>query len=1061
MRNKFQSSVLIIVILLFFEASIPLFGYSYSWDLRTDYPFVVPQLDQFDITADLISRMNRVDANYTITPTNPSGTGITAAQLQQIKEIAYDKYAIVRNSQTGQVTGRLIILDGEGDYNKPTVNPDAPAGFNSDWLPDMATIDSLYKKCSTAQKATIELVYRDMVELWLNVECFPGSGVFIFSGNGYSWRDYAYKCLNMSHTLPEPVRQYLGLSLFYYSGGGNLLSSETNPVSSTDLYHNIYHTMFKALSVMNDDAFKWQVLHTVCHQLDKAIIGTQADNCLITLDGGIIHHWGHHIHYASYSFLDMVKIHRILAEAGFTSPLTPQAVVRFRKAALAWSWTDTNGNFPVHYNMRPTYPSKVITGGKSLGNTVAFLKGVAELTAAYRYQDSTQIEHDLEMAYPAIVKAGQHNNALPIQWQDISLPVPASDPQENWYLLNGHLSFQVNGSAAHRRENWMASIRGAHIFRRGGEAYDEMGKPDHFHEMSMRGSLLLITEGFNGRMPNCADSGYYFEGWDHNYYPNVTNYIGDLEDHLYWRSRAYFSGKATQAGGANLFDNGVWFYIPSDGTCRKSAFFFDKRITLVTSEITFSDKGQPVVTGLIQQGHSNFVNNSINLDGTVHSGTGSWTMAAGGDHHLVDINGNAYYIHPNTSTPMIKAERGVQSWPYGLSEYYIGPGIMPSYIYKDEFITDVRAGYFSYSTGNYSKVYFDHGSHPVNDTIVYSVLVKPQAGELDTFVNNMKTPGNEPLKLDTSNNRHLLYDVASNSYAAVLFTDNQSINQGGLVSASRMGAYIWQNTGTTLRFSCGSSYMTDTSPFVVVFSGRWFKNTQYDTDFVNCVYDWESRTTTVTMPYREFASQKIILTSEDMIHMWTDLHDFANLSGNWLFSNCDECSDADISGDGNVNFYDLRHLVELWLGGSVRPVVYTETFKNLTLEGWGTQTYIGDNGNLWNINAKGTSGYIDGSKCIYMIAGAIGVQSNPIPGGIQSFSVTCKNLWDTTTERKLELLVNGIVVDSIHQLGTDLYVFAVEDINIPGNVTLGIRNATTEGTGNRSIAIDNITWSSR
>ncbi len=144
----------------------------------------------------------------------------------------------------------------------------------------------------------------------------------------------------------------------------------------------------------------------------------------------------------------------------------------------------------------------------------------------------------------------------------------------------------------------------------------------------------------------------------------------------------------------------------------------------------------------------------------------------------------------------------------------------------------------------------------------------------------------------------------------------------------------------------------------------------------------------------------------------------------------------------------------------VWPGVHMETFNNLTLEGWGTQTYIGDNEIVWNVNAKGTSGYINRSKCVYMVAGLIGIQSNPIPCGIQSFSASCKNLWFPEIERKLELLVNGDVVGSIRHLGTEVYTFTVENINIPGNVTIGIRNATTDGIDNRSIAIDNITWTS-
>lgn len=858
-------ALIIISLFFYFGLTFPVFGYSYSWDLQKHYPFAAAKLNSSDISEDMVLRMNQVDSNYIISRTIPDGSGISVAELQKLRNIAYVKYEIVRNAQTGIVTGKTIVLDIDRNYQKSST----PPGFNSDWLPDIITIDDCYRQCSKSQQAEIEQIYQDMVELWLNVECFPIDPKKTYTAGAYSWRKYGYKCLNMAHTLPNKVRQFFALSLFYSSGGSVLLGfNDTNDPDygvSTDTYYTAFETMFRALSAMDDDAFKWQTLQTVCQQMDKVIVGNTGVNCIITLDGGIIHHWGHHISYADYSFLSIVKPHCVLVEAAITSPLTPQAIDRFRKAAIAWSWADTNGSFPVHFQLRPSFPSKSINGGKNTGKTVVFLKSAAELAAAYQYGDRSKIGSDLEMAYPAIIKAGQGSSLLPIQWQSITLPSESSDPQKNWTdFMQGHYTFQVNGSAIHRRNNWLVSIRGAHNFRRGGEGYDEMGKPDHFHGQSMRGSLLLITEGLNGRSVNCSDSGYYYEGWDHNYYPNVTNCVASFDQHLHWRTISYFSGGADYTGGANLFDNGVWFYVPSGGTQHKSAFFFDNRITLVTTGISYKNNGQTIVTGLIQQGHPDFPDYPITLDGTVYSGTGNWILTAGGDHKIIDAYGNGYYIHANASTPSIKAERGIQEWPYGLAKYWIGSGSMPVYsanaAKKEYFVNDVIASNFRYSKGNYSKVYFDHGTSPANESLVYTVLVKPDQGELDAFANDMNTTDKTPLKLETTSNRHVLYDVATNTYAAAVFTNNQKINQGGLVSVNRVGAYMWQNNGTTLRFSCGSSYLKDISPFVVVLSGHWYIKTQYDTDSVRVVYE-SNNNTIISLPYREFDRQILILTS--------------------------------------------------------------------------------------------------------------------------------------------------------------------------------------------------------
>lgn len=144
-----------------------------------------------------------------------------------------------------------------------------------------------------------------------------------------------------------------------------------------------------------------------------------------------------------------------------------------------------------------------------------------------------------------------------------------------------------------------------------------------------------------------------------------------------------------------------------------------------------------------------------------------------------------------------------------------------------------------------------------------------------------------------------------------------------------------------------------------------------------------------------------------------------------------------------------------WIESSLR----TETFENTTISGWSTETYTGENGINWTLNAKSTSGYIGSSKNIYMQAGKTGATSGTIKGGISSFTVTCKDLWDADVDRNLELLVNGAVVGTKTHNGSEVYTFEVNNINIEGDITIAIRNASPTGT-NKSVAIDNLTWTS-
>lgn len=146
-------------------------------------------------------------------------------------------------------------------------------------------------------------------------------------------------------------------------------------------------------------------------------------------------------------------------------------------------------------------------------------------------------------------------------------------------------------------------------------------------------------------------------------------------------------------------------------------------------------------------------------------------------------------------------------------------------------------------------------------------------------------------------------------------------------------------------------------------------------------------------------------------------------------------------------------LKSTWYHGGV------ETFGHLTLTGWGQETYTGDNGKNWHVAAKGVSGYINSSKGIYFQSGKTGVVSDSIPGGIASFSVKCKDLWDTGNPRTIQLLINGAVVGSMNHTGSEIYDFTVNNINMAGHITMAIKNASSASTNN-TIAIDDISWTS-
>jgi len=135
---------------------------------------------------------------------------------------------------------------------------------------------------------------------------------------------------------------------------------------------------------------------------------------------------------------------------------------------------------------------------------------------------------------------------------------------------------------------------------------------------------------------------------------------------------------------------------------------------------------------------------------------------------------------------------------------------------------------------------------------------------------------------------------------------------------------------------------------------------------------------------------------------------------------------------------------------------FIETFDDYISYDNNLNTYMGDNGIKWDMKATNTI-RMGTANSIQFNKGKTGVKADKIPGGIASFSVQCENLYSEDVERTIELLINDNVVGSINNLGTSTYDFTVEDIDIAGDFSLALRNAT-EGDKSNTIMFDNLTW---
>lgn len=817
---------------------------TYNWDFKTYFPHAETQ--PATLSSQQLASLSQFDASYPTSLAYPNGAGLTSAEMDEILAIP-GYYLLSRDPDSGALSGRGIAFDGEESPPQPDLS--APASFNGDFIRQASRIATLYERANSTQAPDIEDVYADLIEHFLDQNYLPGGQPVSWFGNGYFWRDRAaWRALRMVHKLAPDERDLFTLSIAYISHGHGFVTD--NAWASTDIYLNYCPTLNRSLALMSDTPAKWQLLMLMRRGIDISITGKEGgQGNLIPMDGSIIHHGGHHINYAGYSYGHILEMHRAWTAAGFSSTFTPSCIARLRRASLAWCFTSTGGLMPVHQNMRAALPSGNWIGDGGSGSGPGFASAAARLTTAYY---GTPLADDLEMAYAAIAKTGVGSTALPVEWRTIT---PPSSPDRNTpaYTANllGHLAHSTNGTAIQRGPGqWYASIRAGYGIFRTGEAYDAMGLPDHFNQKLTSGSLMLITTGKAGRKPNEVDSGIRYEGWDYLYYPNVTGPDQTPGSLLYWKTPAYFGGGTALVGNSSLRESGLW--AAEGGTLKKSAFFLNDRIVLSTSGVI----NPSFHTGLIQYAHTTPSAEPLKANDTIYSENGDWTLAAGGNHKLVDPQGNGYFVHSDSATPGMRLRRGTQKWTYSLASNYIGSGSPPNFIYAADFLA--RLDDFTPTTANYSRVWFDHGMGGGGDqSLTYSVLVKPQAGELDTYASAMANSATAPVICSKSENIHRYWDRETGTTALAVFDPSEPVITNNIVSVDRSGTYLWRMDGDLMRLSVSG---VGESPFAIRLAGIWTIESEEDT------YDVEASPaggdTILTLSYRQAAPQTVTLRKQ-------------------------------------------------------------------------------------------------------------------------------------------------------------------------------------------------------
>ncbi len=530
-------------------------------------------------------------------------------------------------------------------------------------------------------------------------------------------------------------------------------------------------------------------------------------------DGTVHHHPMWHLAYGtgrSFDFIDLLN------GTCFNAPDEVYEIVKrdFNLQAFA---AGPGFNYPPNL---PGYTGQPLTA--------SMLKGSAARMVQYASPENKN-GFDPDFAAVALWVLGPKKDplALQIEAQGIRPARPT-----------GHMTLNSASVALHRRGDWLVSIAGQNKFRRpyeGNPAYIAAA----FNHNTRNGSIYVIS---SGNPPSPWDSGFSLEGWDSRLQPGATSYLGETEKQLYCRHGSSYS---SFGGGTSLDGNGIWgmelirrnVKIADNIRFHKSAFCFDNRITVITTDIgrgdtaTAEERKLPFVTTLWQNAIGSGGETEITGKGAGRFGANPpkkpapiapaqepcWidgreiaafpyqtTLSCTQPHWLIDNKRTGYYIP--AGNPAVELTRRVQKWTFFGNPYFLKPGAP----LKSKNIMDYQE-----TEGNFSVAWFAHGAKPEVQECVYTLIPDATPEMMKNFSSAMSSEKTAPHIIRQKDARaHVLWDRGSNTTGYLIFDPGWTPFPGSsLLKVNRICAVMIRGNGNGLQVSAASTDMDEYPSF--------------------------------------------------------------------------------------------------------------------------------------------------------------------------------------------------------------------------------------------------------
>lgn len=455
------------------------------------------------------------------------------------------------------------------------------------------------------------------------------------AGSGFVWNwwvggNWADAVFLMRDVLAETGRLQARVDYLLYTYGAGAIFAEGKAPSNMDFYNLTVPRLFHLCLLQVEPAEQVRWLNAFRAMMELSMLQPTS---ALKIDGSAYHHGGHYHSYARGAFGSLPRLIRDLN--GTPWRLSTEAHERLRRAMLAQRLYANRLDLPIALKGR----SPFAPGYGTINPGDMHALGVLALCGT---PDGTQ-EVDAEVA-------AAHLRFLPEKATEepyLSLGIKPEPEPEGTFVM------PYAGLLCHRRDDWLATVRGQSKYVWGSE---RQAQRNCFGAFQSLGSLQILAGG----TPVTAEaSGTKQPGWDWRRFEGITvPQVPIREIDQLWKSRGQVFSPETFVGGVSYQGRqGMFAMILNqpmpDGqtiTGRKSWFLHDDQVLCLGSDISCGDARYPTQTTLCQKALTADEQGALPptiVDGTEMTAFPNERMLEpSGPHWFIDTQQTGYWLPP-------------------------------------------------------------------------------------------------------------------------------------------------------------------------------------------------------------------------------------------------------------------------------------------------------------------------------------------------------------------------------------------------------------------------------